>query len=236
LWIAHNVAAGMREQINAEQALGAAPKAELLARLEKDPQAVVDVVLSEHTGHKGLAGSMLLRNEQGVYIKSSKVTGGFLWFLWALEALFVAIAAAAMAHSRAAEPYCEDCTSWCPEGPYLLRMPLSAAEPLMAALREDRVSEVDALRAQPAPAATESSVSVRLRSCPGCDQTFADVVGRTVNKKKKEQTKTLLKYLCIPPEMAAFLRSTAATSAATTPDAELAAEPVPEEDAPAPPV
>ena len=106
-------------------------------------------MILERTNHAGFIGSLFLRNEQGVTLKSSVVRGTFLWILWAAEAFLAAIVAAITPRERASAPFCEDCGYWCEMQPDLLVLPGAAATPLVDAVRDNNPSRITALRESP---------------------------------------------------------------------------------------
>jgi hypothetical protein len=165
------------------------------------------------TGHSGFIGSLILRNEQGVRLKNSQVSGTFLWILWGAEAFLVAAVAAALPASRAGQPFCEDCGYWCTKQPDLFTLPGVSAAPLAEAIREDNSSRVMELRANPPPYDQTGVVGVTLHACPGCDQSFADISHR-VSSGNQAKVVNLLKLHRVSPEMAAAFRATSPTPGA----------------------
>jgi hypothetical protein len=203
--MAREIAAEARTQISQEKTIPEGERTALLAKLDSDPAAYGDEVIARHTQHSGFVGSLIWRNEQGVMIKNSAVTGVFLWILWGGEALAVAVIASMMAAGRAAAPFCEDCGYWCDSHPDLLTLGGSAGAPLVEALRNDSPSQIHALRAAPWVDDGSGSVSVSLSACPGCDQSFADVKHQ-VKKKKETKVKSLLAQHRVSPEVAHAIR------------------------------
>ncbi len=200
-----------RTEVEADRELTPDQKRAALARVEHGSHEVADTFLVAKTGHPGLVGSLLLRSEMGVQIKHSTLTGWGVWLLWGVEAFIVAATAGALAGSRAAEPFCEECVEWCAKHPGRLDLVGEAAAPLAEAIRGDNTAEVVALRDRPIETAGNSAAGTSLKSCPGCDQTFADVWHRIDKPGKKGKTesttRTLVKQLRISPEMAQLLRS-----------------------------
>src|SRR5207245_1386221 len=107
------VANQVRSELVQDKSIPEPKRNEIMARLESDPAAFVDPLLALKTGHTGFLGSLIFRNEQGVRLKNSPVSGTFLWILWGFEAFLVAAMAAALPASRATEPFCEECSDWC---------------------------------------------------------------------------------------------------------------------------
>jgi hypothetical protein len=203
--MATEIAAEARSQISQDKTIPEGERTSLLAKLDADPAAFGEAMIVNQTQHSGFLGSLLLRNEQGVTIKSSVVTGTFLWILWGGEALAVAVIASMMAAGRAAAPFCEDCGYWCDSHPDLLTLGGSSGAPLVEAIRNDSPSQIAALRAVPWVDDGSGSVSVSLTACPGCDQSFADVKHQ-VKKRKETKVKSLLAQLRVSPEVAHAIR------------------------------
>ncbi len=183
-------------------------RAQELAALEKDPNAVVDRVLKFQTGgHGGFVGSMMLRNEQGVTIKHTTVSGGFLWALWGGEALMVAGFAGSMASGQASSPYCEDCQAWCAESKGVSHFAAGHADQLITAIQADDLAGVNALRTTEPEVDLPGATAIDLHSCAGCDLTLATVVLR-VPKGKKNEIKELvkLKQVRLSPSVAEAVR------------------------------
>ena len=93
----------LRTRITQDEAMPEGQRQSLLAQLDTDPTMFIDRILVQKTQHAGFLGSLFLRNEQGVRLKSTVVSGTFLWILWGAEALMVAAMPAASARpSRSA--------------------------------------------------------------------------------------------------------------------------------------
>ncbi len=180
-------------------------KTTALGVLDKEPNAWVNQILAANTGQKGLLGFLMMRCEEGIFIKGHKVTGWVLWLLWAGEAGFVAIAACSMASGRAAAPFCEDCGYWCVDEPDLIILPSPAAEPLSQALQGDNPSAVEETRRHPPEPTSDARAVVSLSACPSCDQAFAKLSSHVTNGDKAVVT-VLLNQLRISPEMATAVR------------------------------
>jgi hypothetical protein len=193
-----------------------------------DPFVLTDkIVIFPGTQKHGFLGAMILRNRAGLTIRGhTKATGAFLWLLWAAEGVFVAGTAAAMARSRAAAPYCEDCGAWCIKQGDLFALPGSSSEALAAAVREGRPDQLAALRANPPEVDGPGHVVLTLHACPSCDQSFADVKHRISNGKEVKET-SLVKELRVSPELAATCRAEF-----TKPAPASAAEPSPGPESP----
>jgi hypothetical protein len=196
----------LRTAIAQDKTIPEAERQAKLQALDSDPAGFIDPFLKLKTGHSGFLGSLLLRNEQGVRLRSSVVTGTFLWILWGAEALIAAVMASVIPAGRAAEPFCEDCGYWCAKEPDLFVLPAASTGPLVEAIREDNPARVTALRANPPPDNGLGLAGVTLLACPGCDQSFADVSHRFVKGKETKIT-NLLKQHRVSTEMAAAMRS-----------------------------
>jgi hypothetical protein len=199
------IAGELRPQIGQDKSIAEADRQSALAALDTNPARFVDPLLAKMTGHSGFLGSLFLRNEQGVMLKSTKVTGFLLWLLWGGEALLAAVAASAIPTLRASQPFCEDCGYWCVTQSDLLSLPAASADSLVQAVVEDNPSRIAALRANPPADQSPGVVNVTLLACPGCDQSFADISHRFV-KGKETKVKTLLKQHRVSPAMVAAVR------------------------------
>jgi hypothetical protein len=209
----------LREGIANDKDLPLQQRQLMLAKLNEDPMGIADRFLLAATGHKGFVGSLLLRNKMGVKLKSSTASGWFLWALWAGEAFFVAIVAAALASERAKRPFCEDCRRWCDKLPQGFTVRGSLADPLAEALRADDLAKIAALRAEPVVLDGSGEANTTLYACPECGQTFADLAHR-VGEGNAQHTSHKLKPLRVSPEMVEALRG---KPAATLEDIEPAA-------------
>ena len=203
-----------REQVAADADLTPEERRERLAGAGQ----AGDALLALRTGHGGLLGSMLLRSEIGFHLKRTHVTGWGVWGVWAVEALFVACFAAAMAASRAGEPYCEDCGDWCAKARAPIEVAGESAPALAAAIQDDDLRDAGLVLAAPGDAEALAAHGTRatLHACPGCDQAFADVESyQIVRKGKKTETRTTphLRRVRVSPEMAALLREPAGAGA-----------------------
>ena len=86
-------AAGECGRVAQDKAMPEGERQAILAQLDADPAAFIDPMLVRKTGHSGFLGSLVLRNQQGIWSRAT-VTGTFLWILWGVEALIVAVMAA----------------------------------------------------------------------------------------------------------------------------------------------
>jgi hypothetical protein len=206
LHMVSQVAGELRTEVAQDKTAPDAARQAALAQLDANPARSVDEFLVASTGHKGFLGSLFLRNEQGVMLKSLKVTGIFLWLLWGFEALLAAVPGAMIPAQRASEPFCEDCGYWCAMEPDLFTLPAASAAALVEAVRDNNPSRIAELRANPPADDGSGLAGVSLRACPNCDQSFADISHRFVSGKETKM-KTLLEHYRVSPEMAAALRS-----------------------------
>jgi uncharacterized membrane protein (Fun14 family) len=194
----------------------------LLTQIDTDPAAFIDPMLVRKTHHSGFLGSLFLRNQRGLMVKSAVVSGVFLWILWGVEALMVAGIASLFAWERAAAPSCEDCGYWCVKQPDLFFLPGASAAALVEAVRDDNASRIAALRSTRFVDDGSGFVSATLHACPGCDQSFADISQRVV-KGKETKVKSLLNRHRVSPEVVDAIRN------APVP-AEVLKEDIPDED------
>jgi hypothetical protein len=214
----------LRTMIAQNQAIPEGDRKMLLAQIETDPAGFIDPMLVRKTGHSGFVGSLFLRSAQGVRMKSTVISGTFLWILWGAEALLVAVMASTIPRARAIEPFCEDCGYWCEKQPDLLVMPGVSSAELVEAVREDNPSRIAALRVNPPADDGSGLVGATLHACPACDQSFADVSHR-IAKGKETIVKVLLKQHRVSPEVAEAIRFAPASAPAEVPE-----EDVPDED------
>jgi len=212
-----------KAQVEADDDLSPEKKAELLGRVAHGSGEVADEFLVAKTGHSGFLGSMIYRGEVGVTIKRVALTGWGVWILWGVEALAVALVAGALARSRAAEPFCEDCGDWCSKARAPIELAGESARPFAEAVHVDDLQSVALWLREPVDPESikQDGTRATLHSCGGCDQTFVDVESYLITtKKKKTETKTtsMLKQVRISPEMTALLRQPpSATSTSTLP-------------------
>lgn len=205
------VGAEYKASVEADADLTPAKKQELLAKIDQGSNAMANGFLFLKTGHRGFVGSMLLRNQVGVTLKSASLTGWGLWILWGFEAAMVAAVAATMAHARASEPFCEDCGRWCAKTRAPIELGGESAGALGDAVRASDHGQAAQLLDQPvdAEAIKQHGTRAALHSCGECDQTFADVESyRITMKKGKTETATtsVAKQVRIAPELVALLR------------------------------
>jgi hypothetical protein len=215
------VADEWRTDVLQDRSIPEEKRQQILARLDAEPMRFADAILKVRTGRTGFVGSLFLRNEQGVMLRRTRASGLFLWFLWGVEAFAAAVAAAAIASTRAARPFCEDCGFWCEKQPDLFTLPGIAAAPLVAAVRADDAARVAELRVDPPPDDGTGRVGVTLHACPGCDQSFLDLWHRLAAGREARITE-LLKQQRVSPVMVAAVR--------TPPPTDDEAGPAPEPD------
>jgi hypothetical protein len=176
----------------------------------------VDQALERATGSAGFTGYMLFMAEQGVTIKRTgqssgvQVSGTGSFILWGVETLLALGAAAALARSRAMEPFCERCKLW-----YGAEQPISLGSPDDAHVR----SVVAALDARDLPRAVEAlgartedaQSTLTLRGCPRCEEHEPVLSYQVVTRlKKKPQVRLKYRTLLRPIEAADLRRAAAA--------------------------
>lgn len=208
--------------------LSEADRRKALAELNDHPDVIINGLLERRTGWSGPIGTMIVRNQEGTRIKRSKVSGGFLWGLWGVEALLVAGFAAGMAVMQARQPFCEDCDAWCAEFENNALFPGGLAESVAAAVREDRFHDLEVMK-HVTPVTTEPGfTSVKVHQCAGCDLAYATVIHRVPTGKKDEAKETIkAKALRITPEMTRTLLAMNSMTEPESPEAP-AVEPPPE--------
>jgi hypothetical protein len=206
LHLVSTIAGELRNEIAEDKSIPEGKRQSLLAQLDTDPARIVDPLLAQQTQHSGFLGSLFLRNAQGVTLRSFVVSGAFLWILWFAEALAAAWIASVCATARAAEPFCEDCGYWCETQPHLFALPGTSAADLVEAVRENDHARIAALRASPFVDNGSGTVAATLHACPGCDQSFADVLHRFL-KGKETKEKILLKQHRVSPEVVEAIRT-----------------------------
>jgi hypothetical protein len=227
LHMVSQIAEHTRAEISEDKTLPEPERKSLLARLDADPAAFVDPYFIQETHHSGFLGSLILRSEEGFRLERTPVTGTFVWIIWGVEALAVAGIASIAAATRAGKPFCEECGYWCEDQTDLLTLPAASAVPVVDAIRDDSPSRVAALRGDPPVDDGAGIVAVSLSACPGCDQSFANVVHR-IKKKKEMKEKSLLARHRVSPEVASAIRFAPEPQNAES-------EEFPEEDAGIPP-
>jgi hypothetical protein len=197
-------------QLQSDETITPEQKAQMLAFANKEPYKFVDQILKDQTDYPGLAGSLIWRAQQGVEIKNTRLEGWAVGVLWGIEALMVAGAAAYMAKNRAAKPFCEDCDEWCVEKTGGIILSDAAGPPLASVLTNDDPAGFVALRDKALPFDPKTRAGTTLHSCPGCDQTFADVwvkIEKTKGNKTETTTKAILTHVRVSPEMLELLRN-----------------------------
>lgn len=132
-------------------------------------------------------------NEVGAWkIRNLVVSGGFLWFIWAIEALIVLGGTVFMAMATAtATPFCEACQSWCHETDGLMVLRDTPADELKRRIEVKDFAYLKSLG--PKADAERDWVKVKICHCPNCGQTNTLSVKReqlTINKKGESTTKS----------------------------------------------
>lgn len=202
--ILSQIAQSQREHLRGDQSLSEDTRREYLAELDADPDGMANRALIQNTGHGGVLGSLLVRNEIGVTIKRAKVTGWFLWGVWGVEALIVSGIACLAASTAASRTFCEECELWCEEHAQF-QVPASQASELAEAIRSNVPNSVAAIREKPNPASEEGDATLLLHSCPRCDLSFAEIRLRVPKGKDLKET-TLLESARVSPEMVEVCR------------------------------
>ncbi len=120
-------------------------------------------------------------NEKGAWsFKGATPTGGVLWFLWACEALIIVGVSMAMAEGMVAEPFCEDCQTWCEEQKSFALLGPATQEELVPRLE---LSDFVALKGL--PAATASAFTrLDLHQCTQCRATLT-LTGKAITVTQK---------------------------------------------------
>ena len=91
LVVLNEISRVQREHLVADPKIPQEEKGKILALFDANPLAPADEAIAETTGHHGFLGTMIFRNENGITIKRAKVSGWFLWGVWIVEGLIVAI-------------------------------------------------------------------------------------------------------------------------------------------------
>ncbi len=196
----------LREDVSKDATLAPDRKQQILAQLDENPSSFIDATLKARTGYSGFIGSLILRGEDGVRIKSMNLTGIGVYILWSVEAIVVGCVAASMAAARAGQPFCEDCGYWCEKQDNVLALLPDASTELAEVMKEDRPQAMAALRSKAANDMGAGATTVALHSCPGCELTFADV-SLSYMSGKETKVKPILKATRVSPELAAIIRT-----------------------------
>jgi|GEM_PF-5160017 len=220
LQLTTEIASQMRHDVESDPELPAQQKQRILKQLDTAPEAAADRFLVMRTGSSGLLGSMKFRNEIGVHLKRTLVTGTVLWGLWAVEALIVATTAWGLAAKAAGKPYCEDCGYWCLHQPDVLVLPVDQGQLLLSALREDNSELARSAIDQSSTDEGTGHVGVSLHACPNCDLCFADVSQRAPHGKSEMKVTQLAQLLRISPEMVGTLTNPRTDAAHATAEPE----------------
>lgn len=136
-------------------------------------------------------------------------TGGFLWFLWSLEALMILGPAIAMVTFMDG-PFCENCGVWCETDEELGRTAQEAGNGELQSAAED--GNWNYYRAL-APASSETYfIKVSCESCPSCGETNVLKTARVTasvddNGNRQENADTIFEGLIIGSGDKAELRA-----------------------------
>jgi hypothetical protein len=130
---------------------------------------------------------------QGVEISSSRGsstplnlghTGSYVY--WGVEALIVALISAAMARSRASEPFCVTCDAWKTQRE--LGVVSAKAKAVAEIVEAGRLADLPAL-----PATSGEQTAISVYECPGCapeEHTVLDVESITYNQGSRVKSQT----------------------------------------------
>jgi hypothetical protein len=148
----------------------------------------------------GLWKVINLINEKGAWnLKGFTPTGGFLWFLWGLEALLIVGIIVFVAGMMVDNPFCEACDRWCEEHKSIAVRGPTTKEHLTEPLEQGNYAILNQL---PAPDAA-SYTRFDMHQCGQCQATTtltATGVTVTMKKGKEEQSESVLvRYLLVPP-------------------------------------
>lgn len=134
-------------------------------------------------------------------LKGSTPTGGFLWAIWAVEALMLVGAVVFVAKSSMdAEPYCESCGSWCKEEDNVAQVQTCDPEELKRRMESKDLGFLERLGARAEGASAWMQVGLhRCKQCGMTNTMKVDAVTVTVDKKNKESksTKTVFEKLLV---------------------------------------
>jgi len=152
---------------------------------------------------RALWAAMIKINETGTWtLKGATAKGGFLWFVWAVEALIIAGSALLLARSQALDPFSETSKQWADEE--ALAQPADYAPDADAMRRALETGQFQALTPCGGDAAAASFARLKLHSVPNdttCQYlTLENVTLKTDSKgKTRESTATIVQHLSISP-------------------------------------
>ena len=163
--------------------------------------------------------------ESGWTIRNSDLTGGFVVFVWIVEALVVFGCALTVVVSEAAEPYCEHCQAWTEtQGTGIQGLTRADVQPL---LDKGNLAAVLSLTER-----TDTDAAVRIQLvrnyCPQCAETayltVNEVRTEVTNGKEKENTTEVISKVELSSKLSAlYLRRLSPPQA----EASLGATPAP---------
>ena len=162
---------------------------------------------------EAFVGALFYLNEVGVWsLRNNTATGGFLWFVWGVELLFVLGAGAFVALVVASEGvFCEGCKAWCEESEGDLRFSTTDEEArLVSRLEAGGLEALEAL--QPPSLESNEWLAASLHECKSCEKTRTftlNHVTRTFDKDgdPKLANETLVDHLRITREQADKVRA-----------------------------
>lgn len=175
--------------------------------LRSSEVAVSPWVLLEHPG---VLWSLVNEiNQVGAWsFRGFQPTGGFLWFLWGLEALIVVGLTVGVSMGILTLPFCERCERWSQLDEDVARF----SDPVSDSLKSDvEAGGVDYLRALGKPSVKDTTwLRADLHHCGACEGLHAlslSKVSVTEHKgERRENAQTILQHLLIPKSAAATLR------------------------------
>ncbi len=119
------------------------------------------------------------------------VSGAFLWITWLAEAGIIFGCAIMGVRLTTANPFCEDCETWCKEEKAVCRLAPGDANMLRSGLEAKDFSVLDRIGKKPGNAS--SWYQLDLHACGQCGKTntlTATLMTQTLDKKGKATTKT----------------------------------------------
>jgi hypothetical protein len=148
---------------------------------------------------------MNVRMENGWTIRNSDLTGGFVVFVWIVEALVVLGMALMVGASEAGEPYCERCQLWTEsQNAGIPGLSKADVQPLL-----DR-GDLAAVLSLPEPTGGDAAVRIKLvrNHCPQCAETayltVSEIRTEVTNGKEKENSTELIAKAQLSPKLSAL--------------------------------
>lgn len=136
-----------------------------------------------------------LVNQTGAWsFKGSTPTGGFLWFIWGLEAVILVGLPTWLAGTTVADPFCEKCEAWCEDKQSFFITEAVDKKQLLEWLGSGRLDQLAGL---PLPT-TPVSLTTTAWRC-GCGETATlSVIESKPNSKGQLETNDLVKHVLLP--------------------------------------